>query len=55
MVDLEEISRNDYNLNITRYVDTVAEAIARLRDLERERDAAAARMDALLAELGYGR
>jgi hypothetical protein len=31
----------------------IREALARLRELERERDAAVARMNALLAELGY--
>lgn len=61
VVGLDEIRRNDYNLNISRYVDTslpeeridVAEALARLRELERQRDEAARRMDELLAELGY--
>ena len=60
---LAEIEGNDFNLNISRYVDTaepvavmpVAEALAQLREAERRRDEAAARMDALLAELGYGR
>ena len=59
----DEIEANDFNLNISRYVDTtepvetmsVAEALARLREAERRRDEATARMDALLAELGYGR
>jgi len=61
VVELDEIRRNDYNLNISRYVDTslpeeridVAEALARLRELERERDEAARKMDEQLAELGY--
>ena len=61
VVPLEEIAANDWNLNISRYVDTsepeeridVAEAIARLREAERARDEAARKMDALLAELGY--
>jgi type I restriction enzyme M protein len=60
---LEEVQGNDYNLNISRYVDTgepeqvidVKEALAKLRDAERRRDEAVAKMDALLAELGYGR
>ncbi len=60
---LAEIEDNDFNLNISRYVDTtepvetlpVAEALAQLREAERRRDKAAARMDALLAELGYQR
>ena len=34
---------------------SVAEALAQLREAERRRDEATARMDALLAELGYGR
>ena len=63
VADLEEIAANDYNLNISRYVDTtepvevpsVEEALAQLREAERRRDEAAARMDELLAELGYGR
>jgi type I restriction enzyme M protein len=63
VADLAEIGENDFNLNISRYVDTsVAEeridigaALARLRELERERDTAVKKMDELLAELGYGR
>jgi type I restriction enzyme M protein len=61
VADLTEIEANDFNLNISRYVDTsvqgeqidVREALTRLRELERERDAAVARMNELLAELGY--
>ena len=63
VADLAEIEGNDFNLNISRYVDTtepvetlsVAEALVQLREAERRRDEATARMDALLAELGYGR
>ena len=63
VADLEEIESNDFNLNISRYVDTteqvevmsVEEALAQLREAERKRDQAVARMDALLAEMGYGR
>ena len=63
VADLAEIEGNDFNLNISRYVDTtepvetlsVSEALAQLREAERRRDEATARMDALLAELGYGR
>ena len=62
VADLAELEANDLNLNISRYVDTsveeaqidVAEALARLRALEAERDAAVKRMDELLATLGYG-
>ncbi|MBW7933289.1 MAG: SAM-dependent DNA methyltransferase [Gemmatimonadaceae bacterium] len=60
---IEEIAANDFNLNISRYVDTtqhedvpsVEEALTRLREAEQRRDDAAARMDALLVELGYAR
>jgi type I restriction enzyme M protein len=63
VADLAEIQANDYNLNISRYVAPVVdeeridigEALARLREVERERDEAAKRMDELLAELGYVR
>ena len=61
VVDMEEIQGNDFNLNISRYVDTtepvevmpVVEALAQLREAERRRDEAVARMDELLAEMGY--
>ncbi len=63
VADLEEIQSNDFNLNISRYVDTtepvevmpVEEALVQLRDAERRRDEAVARMDELLAEMGYAR
>ena len=63
VADLAEIEGNDFNLNISRYVDTtepvetlsVAEALAQLREAERRRDEATVRMDVLLAELGYQR
>lgn len=62
VVGLEEIEKNDFNLNISRYVDTadaveaidVGAAVKRLRELERERGAAEAQMNAFLEELGYG-
>ena len=61
VADLDEIRGNDYNLNISRYVDTtkqeevmsVEEALAQLREAERRREEAAAKMNKLLAELGY--
>ena len=61
VADLEEMRANDFNLNISRYVDTtepvevisVEDALAQLRDAERRRDEAVAKMDELLAELGY--
>ena len=61
VADLDEIAANDFNLNISRYVDTtepievpsVEEALKPLREAEQRRDEAAARMDELLAGLGY--
>ena len=61
VVPLAEIEANDWNLNISRYVDTyeeeeridVAEAVRKLRDLEHERAAAEATMNRHLAELGF--
>ena len=60
-VPLAEIEQNDWNLNISRYVDTseeeeridVAEAVRTLRQLERKRVAAEATMNRYLAELGF--
>ena len=62
VVPVAEIERNDWNLNITRYVDTaqeeeridVADAVRKLREMERKRAAAEATMNRYLAELGYG-
>ena len=59
-VSLAEIERNDWNLNISRYVDTsedearinVVGAVRKLRDLEQERAAAEEVMNRYLAELG---
>ena len=61
VVPLDEIKQNDWNLNISRYVDTseeevridVAEAVQKLRELEQERSEADATMNRYLAELGY--
>ncbi len=61
VVPLAEIEQNDWNLNISRYVDTsdeeeridVGEAVRKLRELEQERAAAEATMNRYLAELGY--
>ncbi len=63
VADAEEIEANDFNLNISRYVDTtepvevmsVEDALAQLRDAERRRDEAVAKMDDRLAEMGYAR
>jgi type I restriction enzyme M protein len=63
VADLEEVEANDFNLNISRYVDTtepveamsVEEALARLPEAELKRGEAVAKMDQLLAELAYSR
>jgi type I restriction enzyme M protein len=62
VVGLDEIEKNDFTLNISRYVATadeaakidVATAIAKLRALERKRAEAEAKMNGYLKELGYG-
>ena len=61
IADLEEIEENDYNLNISRYVDktepieiiSVEEALAQLREAEQRRDEAVAKMNEHLKELRY--
>ncbi len=62
VVDLEELEKNEFNLNISRYVHTaedeeeidVKAEVAKLRELVVERNAAEAKMDSFLEELGYG-
>lgn len=61
VVDVATIKANDFNLNISRYVDIadeavqldVAEELAKLRAAEQARNAAEAKMNAMLAELGF--
>ncbi len=61
LVSLEEIEKNDFNLNIARYVDTseeeevidIGEALADLKKLETEREEAEKVMYGYLKELGY--
>jgi type I restriction enzyme M protein len=61
-VPLSEIEENDYNLNISRYVDTapeeepidVAGTLQELRALEARRREVEAQMNEYLKELGYG-
>jgi type I restriction enzyme M protein len=61
-VSLDEIKENDYNLNISRYINTteeeeqieVAQALVELRDLEKERNIIEQKMYFYLKELGYG-
>ena len=63
VVPLAEIEENEWNLNISRYVDTseeeqpidVGEAVRELRELERARAEAESTMNRYLAELGYER
>ena len=61
VVELGEVEKNDWNLNISRYVETaeaeekvdVRAAITKLRELEGERAEAEAKMNGYLKELGY--
>jgi len=61
IVDMKEIEENDFNLNISRYIDTlepekpidVKAELDKLWAAEKARDEAAARMNALLKEMGY--
>lgn len=63
VVSLEEIAENDYNLNLSRYVDVaeeeivpdVSEALAALRAAEARRNEAEAKMNRMLMEMGYGK
>ena len=61
VVAVNEITENDFNLNISRYVDTAPEeevidvrhAVKELRDLEHKRKEIEDKMDRYLKELGY--
>ncbi|MFY1111579.1 MAG: type I restriction-modification system subunit M [Methanosarcinaceae archaeon] len=61
VIPFSEIEENDYNLNISRYVDTlpeeepinVAESLKKLKELEEEKQKINEKMDAYLKELGY--
>ncbi len=61
VVDLGEIEKNDFNLNIARYVDTadeeehidVAKELKKLNELRKRRDEAEAKMLGFMKELGY--
>jgi type I restriction enzyme M protein len=58
---MSEVVENDYNLNISRYIDTlepeapidVPGELQKLWAAEEARNAAEARMNALLKEMGY--
>jgi type I restriction enzyme M protein len=59
--DLEEIKENDYNLNISRYVDTtepevpviIEEVMQELKGLEAQREETNSKLSDYLKELGY--
>ncbi len=59
VADMAEIEENDYNLNISRYVDTtepeepvdIPEVIKNLNELESERKDVQSKMDDYLKEL----
>jgi type I restriction enzyme M protein len=61
IASLEEIEKNDYNLNIPRYVKTFDQeeeidlktAVAEVKQLEKELSAVQTQMDGFLNELGY--
>ena len=61
VVDRQEIDENDFNLSISRYIDTlepekpidVKAELEKLRAAEKARDEAAAHMNALLKDMGY--
>ncbi|MFW5981325.1 MAG: type I restriction-modification system subunit M [bacterium] len=61
VADMEEIERNDYNLNVPRYVDTtepeelvdIDKVLDNLNQLEEERDEIEEEMNGYLQELGY--
>jgi type I restriction enzyme M protein len=62
VVAFEEIEKNKFNLNLSRYVETaleaervdVEDAVTRLRELEKHRAATELTLHRFLADLGYG-
>jgi len=60
---LEEIKNNDYNLNITRYVDTseeeeeidIEQVIGRISEREKELEASKEKLNSFLQQLGFER
>ena len=63
LATLEEIQKNDYNLNITRYVDTseeedeidIEEVIGRIAEREEDLTASKEKLNTFLEQLGFGR
>lgn len=62
VVSLEEIKENDYNLNISRYIDKSIEAepvdinvvLSEIQELENKRNETKERLNIYLQELGFG-
>lgn len=62
VVTLDEVGKNDFNLNLTRYVQTaevevaldIAVEVKKLRDLIAQRNEAEATLSSFLKELGFG-
>lgn len=62
VIGIDEVAKNDFNLNISRYIETadlaeridIAAAVEKLRDLERRRSVAELKLNGLLQDLGYG-
>ncbi len=63
VVDMDEIERNDFNLNVPRYVDTtepeepvdIDGVLDKLNQLEKERQKIESQLDDYLEELGYNK
>lgn len=63
MVDIKEIEENEFNLNISRYIDSneekeeidVKQVWGELKQLEKEREEINKKVNGFLEELGYGR
>lgn len=63
VVEIEEIKKNDYNLNIARYVDiseeeeeiNIEEVIARISEREQELAESKEKLNVFLEQLGFGR
>jgi type I restriction enzyme M protein len=63
VADLEEIKSNEYNLNITRYVDTseeeveinIEEVISRISEHEQELAESKDKLNSFLEQLGFER
>lgn len=62
VITIDEIQKNDYNLNISRYIDSgyeeeiadINQVLNELKNLEQQRDDIKIKMNLYLKELGYG-